>query len=355
MRYIAILLLGISVTFCKRETTKDAIHFSKVDMEFISKDSMSIRAIDIYNDTLLGFGFHQGYGFVNLITKRKELIHFEEMDTILIPKNWVSEQRSVGFTTHSFFTLGIGSPARLRKVNLENRKEKIVYTEVHKNVFYDAMAFWNDKEGIAIGDPTESCLSIIITRDGGETWTKIPCSTLPQTVEGEGAFAASNGNIAIVGNHTWVISGGMKSRVFYSPDKGKTWSVYDTPMIQGESTTGGYSIHFYDKDNGIIFGGDYSKPDMNSRNKAITTDGGKQWKIVAENRAPGYKSCVRYLPNSTGKSIVAVGFTGISISNDFGKHWKEISKEGFYILRFINDSTAIAAGKYKIAKLTFRP
>ena len=51
------------------------------------------------------------------------------------------------------------------------------------------MDFCNDQEGIAIGDPTDSCMSIIITRDGGETWTKLSCDDLPKAKEGEAAFA----------------------------------------------------------------------------------------------------------------------------------------------------------------------
>jgi hypothetical protein len=43
---------------------------------------------------------------------------------------------------------------------------------------------------------------------------------LPRTANGEAAFAASNTNIVIKGNNTWIVSGGMKARVFYSADKG---------------------------------------------------------------------------------------------------------------------------------------
>lgn len=68
------------------------------------------------------------------------------------------------------------------------------------------MQFWNDKEGIAIGDPTEDTFSIIVTRDGGETWTKILSDKLPTNAEGEAAFAASNSNIVIKGNDTWLVS-----------------------------------------------------------------------------------------------------------------------------------------------------
>ncbi len=329
-------------------------NFSKVEIETIYIDSISVRAIDIYNDTLLGFGFNKGYGFINLNTNKKDLVNFEVTDSMQEHNNWIAEQRAVVFANNCFFSLGIGSPARLRKVNLKNGEEKIVYTESHEKVFYDAIAFWNDSEGIAMGDPTDDCLSILITRDSGETWNKVSCKKLPSTFEGEAAFAASNGNISIVGDHTWIVSGGMKSRVFYSPDKGTTWEVFNTPILQGKPTTGAYALHFYDQNNGIIYGGDYTKPDSNVNNKAITEDGGKTWRPISNNNGPGYKSCVRYVPNSRGKEMVVVGFTGISISNDYGRNWKEVSKEEFYTLRFINDSTAIAAGKGRIAQIAFK-
>ncbi len=354
MRALIILFTALTFVFCKKEQNTIGHDFSDVDIEVIFEDSISVRAIEIYNDTLLGFGYHKGYGFINLTTNESSLYNLNETDVAKKSNNWVAEQRAVSFNDRSFFSLSIGSPARLRKIDLESGKEKIVYTETHEKAFYDAVAFWNDIEGIAMGDPTDGCLSILITRDAGKTWNKISCGNLPKTFEGEAAFAASNGNISIVGDETWVVSGGMRSRVFYSPDKGKTWEVFNTPIVQGSPTSGAYSIHFYNKNNGIIYGGDYTKPEVNSANKAITMDGGRTWKLMSGENSPGYKSCVRYVPNGGGKELVAVGFTGISISNDSGQHWKEISEQGFYTLRFINDSIAIAAGKNRIAKVIFK-
>jgi photosystem II stability/assembly factor-like uncharacterized protein len=197
-------------------------------------------------------------------------------------------------------------------------------------------------------------MSIVITRDGGETWTKLSCEDLPKAKDGEAAFAASDTNIAIVGNKTWVATGGVASRIFYSPDKGKTWKVYDTPIVQGKATTGIYSIDFYDDKNGFAIGGDYTKPNDTLANKTRTSDGGKNWQLVADGIAPGYRSCVQYIPNSSAKELVAVGFNGIDYSNDAGETWRHLSDEGFYTIRFLNDSVAYAAGKGRISKLTFR-
>ena len=106
-------------------------------------------------------------------------------------------------------------------------------------------------------------------------------------VDGEAAFAASDSNIAIVGDHVWVATGGIASRILYSSDKGAHWEVFNTPIVQGLATNGMYSLDFYDQDNGFAIGGDYTKPADSSANKIRTKDGGRTWELVAKNQSPG--------------------------------------------------------------------
>ena len=208
---------------------------------------------------------------------------------------------------------------------------------------------------MAMGDPTENCMSIITTKDGGETWQKHPCASSPKIVEGEAAFAASNTNLIVKGAKAWMVSGGKQARVSTSGDFGQTWQSYNTPIVQGATMTGIFSADFYDNDNGIIVGGDYDKPNQNFGNKAVTSDGGKTWKLVAENSGFGYASCVQYVPNSNGKGIVSVGATGVFFSNDAGNAWTQISTEkDLYVLKFLNKYSFIAAGKNKILRFTMR-
>lgn len=319
--------------------------FSSLKIIPVLEDSISVRALELKDDFLFYAGSNGKYGYISL----KD---FNEKYQFQIPGDPFPEFRATGITENTDFILSVGNPALLYEVNISG-EQSLKYSENDEKVFYDSMKFWNAKEGIAMGDPTDNCMSIIITRNGGETWRKIPCSVLPKTAPDEAAFAASNSNIDIIGNKTWLISGGVKSRVYFSADKGKTWEVFNTPLIQGKSTTGGYSIDFYNDRIGVIFGGDYTAMDENQANKAITYDGGKTWKLLAVGEIPGYKSCVQFVPNSGGKELVAVGPTGIAYSSDMGKTWKEISDEGFYSLRFFNGSTAYAAGKNRICKLLF--
>ncbi len=330
----------------EKEQLREREHFSTVEIQTLMEDSVSIRAIEIMSGGVAFAGSNGYYGFYNsaenMVKKSRQ-----QYDSIY------PEFRAVASTSNDFFMLSAGNPALLYKTG-ESGQMELVYKEEHKKVFYDAMTFWNNNEGIAMGDPVDNCLSIIITRDGGNSWKKLPCDQLPETAEGEAAFAASNSNIAVEGDKTWIISGGMKSRVFFSPDKGKTWEVYEMPIVQGESTSGAYSVDFYDEQNGIIIGGDYTAPEGNTGNKAITSDAGQTWNLISEGEGPGYKSSIRYVPGGEGKEIVAVGFTGISYSADKGETWNELSEEGFYTIRFLNDTVAYAAGKNRLAKVIFR-
>jgi len=354
MNRLVVFCLILIFSSCKNEKdaenkmqqkgTKD---FSSVEIQTIlEEDSLSIRAIEIIGNNL-AFAANKGTFGMYSFGDNTWRTNTQKYDSL------VPEYRAVAATDDDFFMLSVGSPALLYKTGDSGAME-LVYKEENEKAFYDAMTFWNNKEGIAIGDPTNNCISIIITRDGGRTWKKLSCDLLPEVIEGEAAFAASNSNIAIKGDKTWILSGGMTSRVYFSPDKGETWEVFDTPLLDGKATTGGYTMDFYDENFGIILGGDYTNPEGNTGNKAITTDGGKTWELIAEGQEPGYKSSVRFMPNTGGEKIIATGFSGISISKDSGKTWEELSNEGFYTLRFKNDSVAYAAGKGRIAKLTFR-
>jgi len=340
-----IICCGLLIS-CEEKETFIPRNFDSIEIENILEDSLlSIRAIDILNDKSLAFAANNGaYGLYNP-NKKSWQISKQEYDSLQL------EFRSIAHTSTDFFMLSVANPALLFKTGDLGNMD-LVYLEEHPKVFYDAMAFWNDKEGIAIGDTTDDCLGIIITRDGGNTWNKISCSDLPKGIDGEGAFAASNTNITIVGENAWVAT--TTGRVYYSKDKGLSWDAIQTPIMNNKETEGIYSIHFYDVLNGYAIGGDYTKPDANEANKIITKDGGKTWQLVAEGQTPGYRSCVQYIPQRQGKELVTVGYKGVDYSNDGGYTWKELSKEGFYTLRFLNDSVAYASGYGRISKLTFK-
>lgn len=348
MKVFLYLVLLSALFSCKNDVERFHKVFTSVEIEDIYNDTaLSVRAIELLNDKSLAFAANNGVFGLYKPKSKSWMTSIQKQDSLDI------QFRAVAHTSSDFFMLSVENPALLYKTGDDGQME-LVYKEEDPKVFYDAMTFWNDQEGIAIGDPIDDCMSVIITRDGGKTWNKLSCDVLIKIKDGEAAFAASNSNISVYGDNTWIATGGMISRIMFSPDKGKTWEVYNTPMINGQATTGIYSVDFYDEFHGFAIGGDYTNPENNQANKIITVDGGKTWTTVADGQDPGYRSCVQYVPSGESKSLIAVGFKGIDYSNDSGKSWKHLSDESFYTIRFVDDSTAYAAGKGRISKLKFQ-
>ncbi|MFV0540916.1 MAG: oxidoreductase [Aestuariibaculum sp.] len=341
-----IILLSVILFSCGKNDRITQVAFNKIEMETILQDSiLSIRAIEILNDNSLAFAANNGaFGLYNPKTKVWQR-SIQQYDSLKL------HFRAVAHTASDFFMLTVGNPALLFKTGNKGKME-LVYKEEKEGVFYDAMTFWNDKEGIAIGDSVDGCLSIIVTRNGGHSWRKLPCEDLPKSKSGEGAFAASNTNIKTIGNKVWVAT--TQGNIYYSENKGVTWQIIETPIVKAKDTEGIYSIDFYDENNGFAIGGDYTNPDGNEENKIRTTNGGKTWQLVAPNQNPGYRSCIQYVPNGNGRALVAVGFKGVDFSNDSGHSWKHLSNDSFYTIRFLNDSVAYAAGGGQISKLVFK-
>ena len=318
---------------------------SDIVIKNFEMDSTSIRAIQaVDGERVFYAGSNGNVGFTTDTGSLWNIVSIKYQDTIL------PNFRSLGFNGADYFAISIENPALLYKI--AKGVATLKYQEAHENVFYDALTFFEDNvHGIAVGDPTDTCASILITKDGGATWNKIPCEKLPKIIEGEAFFAASNTNIKTIGSTVWIASGGNAARILKSTDYGVTWQIFETPIIQGTGPQGIYSIDFYDRKNGIVIGGDYSKPMETKANKAITRDGGETWILVADGKSPNYKSCIQYVPNTAGKELFAVGKTGVSFSNDGGITWKEVSKESYYTIQFTDKNTAWLGGHQKIGKL----
>ena len=352
-RFFLISIFFLTLLSCKTInydiSGKNETVFTSVKIDTLFQDKISIRAL-VFDVNKVWYAADKfRFGFFDLDKNQKKEQHIRK-DSLKL------EFRSIAKTSHFVFILSVSNPALLYRVSKDNLETKLVYQENHEKVFYDSMQFWNDKEGIAIGDPIDdTSFCIILTHDGGNSWQKIPTSNLPKLSEGESAFAASNTNIVIKGNNTWIVSGGKKSRVLYSGNKGITWSIYETPISQGEKMTGIFTADFYDAKTGFIAGGNYEIPNQNFDNKARTVDGGKSWNIIAQNQGFGYASCVQYVPNSNGKGIVVVGAQGLFYSSDGGVSWRQLTTDpSLFTFRFINDTTAIAAGKNKMIKIHFK-
>jgi photosystem II stability/assembly factor-like uncharacterized protein len=339
-----IAIASLIVLFARGQSGEVTLTFEK---KFpIAKTS--IRAIELDDANNLWFAGSNGiFGRIQGETLQIDSLEYQGKNPSF---------RSLAIRENTAFALSIENPALLYRlpVPTSGQKAELIYIEEHPNIFYDSMAFLDSDVGIAMGDPIEGCLSILITKDGGRSWRKKPCSELPSAFQGEAAFAASDTNIATMGNSIWIGSGGKKARVFVSADRGESWNVYDTPIIQGQDMTGIYTLDFADQLNGIAMGGNWENKQSTVNAKAITRDGGKTWHLVGNHALPGYISCVKYIPGSGGHELLACSTEGIFYSRDKGNTWNQLSEQGYYSLRFQDKGTIWMSRNNEIAKFTLK-
>ena len=223
-----------------------------------------------------------------------------------------------------------GSPAYILKT-LDGGKN---WTEVYKNtesaIFLDGMAFWDNQQGIIFGDPIKNKMQLLKTTDGGISWQDISANLKKELKLGEAGFAASGTTIRTgSGGKVWIASGGAVSNIYYSANYGQTWKVYPCPIIQGESSTGPFSIAFLNSKKGIAVGGNYLKDKENENNILITKNGGKSW-TKPEKPVLGYRSAVEYFSDQI---CFATGSSGTDYSLDGGNTWTNISTQNFNALQ----------------------
>jgi photosystem II stability/assembly factor-like uncharacterized protein len=194
------------------------------------------------------------------------------------------------------------------------RSWKKTFEQKAAGIFFDAVAFWDPKHGIVLSDPVAGKFALFTTEDGGVTWRQLPASNLPDALPNEGAFAASNSCLTVQGtSNVWFATGGAKvARVFHSADRGKTWTVAETPMHPTNASSGIFSLAFEDAKSGIAVGGDYQKPDGSDLPNALwTLDGGKTWQAEKTNPPGMYLSSVAFVWHPEKNSLLAAGTKGL--------------------------------------------
>jgi photosystem II stability/assembly factor-like uncharacterized protein len=195
----------------------------------------------------------------------------------------------VGFSAQEAFLMsaGLGGQSRIYHTSDGGQHWQLQFTNTNPQGFFDSMAFWDSTHGVVLGDPIPDesgklKFEILLT-DDGQNWHAIPGTQLPDAIDGEGAFAASNTSIALApsasDSNIWFATGGKAARVFHSADRGQTWQVSATPIVHGLDSTGIFSIAFRDATHGVIAGGDYKHPKDDGPNLAFTEGGGSTWTL----------------------------------------------------------------------------
>ena len=265
-----------------------------------------------------------------------------------IPGAAALDLRAIAATSETTaHAISIGDSSRVYRTTDGGRTWSLRWSATRKGTFLDAIRFWDARNGIAMSDPVDGKLLLLVTADGGDSWQEIPAERLPPALPGEGGFAASGTCLTVFGtSHVWIATGGAAAaRVYHSPDRGRTWTVHDTPLRAGVPSAGVFSVAFRDSLHGVIAGGDYEKPTLRGRNLAVTSDGGATWTLTDSVSTPaGYRSAVAFVPGTRANTLVAVGLTGTDVSVDGGATWTSVDSTAYNGVAFASPSAGWAIG-----------
>ena len=211
---------------------------------------------------------------------------------------------------HALF-ITAGQPARILETRDGGASFTVAWQDESGSAFFDSLAFWDDRQGLAFSDPVDGQFLILRTRDGGASWARI--EALPDPLEGEAGFAASNSSIALTRAGCAYIGtgGGAMARVLASCDYGASWVALDTPMAAGSGGAGIFALTAGPDGLLAAVGGDYQTPERRAGSFAFSRDGGVNW---AEGEPPphGYRSDISPL----GDGWIAVGTNGVDLGRE---------------------------------------
>ena len=226
--------------------------------------------------------------------------------------------------------MAVSEPAIILKTVDAGRSWRKVFEDTTTGMFLDAMDF-NGKNGVVVGDPILNKVFLAETNDYGETWQVIKrdnnCTSM---LPGEAFFASSGSNVVMdkskKGSRAFMyVSGGISSRFF----RGK--NCMPLPLQSGKNSTGANAMAISPSfKTGIVVGGDFSNDKLrDSSCVLISFEKGVQL-LFPQTPLTGYKSSVSFVSEN---EVVACGTSGVDFSIDQGLNWKNISAQGFHVVK----------------------
>jgi photosystem II stability/assembly factor-like uncharacterized protein len=252
------------------------------------------------------------------------------------------------FSDKDAVIMSSGTPALILRTTDGGANWDVKYKNTDTTYFLDAMDFsGSSKQGWVLGDPIKNEFLLLMTPDGGNTWT--PNENSPNAVQGEAAFAASGTCLRIIGHDMCIVSGGTKANLIVTNDKDKKWGKIVLPLAQGKASQGAFSVAKGSKSL-IIVGGDYAKDKKSDSTACYSINDGKSWRLA--DKSPEFQSSVEYIKDNT---FISTGTPGSNITTDGGKTWTKIDAISYNVCRKAKKGALVLlagdGGKIGILKL----
>ena len=192
--------------------------------------------------------------------------------------------------------------------------------------FTNVVHFWDANEGFCMGDPINGEFEIYRTTNGGTNWTLVTGANIPNPLSGEFGYTRQ---IDVVGNSVWFSTN--KGRIYHSTDKGATWAVYTSPILDFAGANISANFSFSSASTGYIVtnGGAVYK----------STNAGSTWVQLATT-GPIFSNglCAIVNTNTLFTTGAATGGSGSSYSLDGGLTWALIDNQQHLYCEFLTPS-----------------
>lgn len=248
-----------------------------------------------------------------------------------------------GPDTAYVLSIGSGDLSRIYKTTDGGATWVSQFVNTDPRAFLDALAFFDEQHGLALGDPVDGRFQILRTDDGGVSWQHVAATNVPEARPGESAFAASGTCLVTDRQQTaWFVSGGTATpRVYRSTDRGQHWTAAAVPFELRLASGGLFSVA---ADGPVVqvVGGDYRAESGGGLYALRSTDGGRAFRA---SWIRGFRSAVVALPGGAGREWLATGPAGTDRSADGGVTWLKDGELGYHALSVAPDGTVWAAGE----------
>jgi hypothetical protein len=334
--FVQLIFNNQNACFSQRISHENFNQFIETRIFSYATDSLHARGIAIFDNSIFTANNNGHVYQLNLKTNESNCLTHQSLP----------ELRDIFVKTKTDF---VAMQSNEKSVLLASNAgiEKII-SPFTQAVFLDGMDINAKGFGILMGDPVDGMFQVALTSDFGNTWTQNKNQGL-KSFEGEGGFAASGTNVQTLNDSTFVfVSGGKKSRFFKTTNFGSTWNCTNLNFDTLESS-GPFSVYFWNENQGVIIGGNYTLPNDTTQNCFLTNDGGLTWSPPNKNPS-GYKSAV-FRSHSI---LFSCGTNGIDFSLDDGMNWHQLNQENSFAITGLNDLVYFTLTKGRILELKLK-